>query len=94
MVNQENEFLHDVFGFSPKKKYLSNGEHRMSGGEKVSLWMIMLHYPVALLWSFTAYVVATTSCYTLWLLPVVITFFLIVLSSSSDLPILSPAEIV
>ncbi|CAJ1973466.1 unnamed protein product [Sphenostylis stenocarpa] len=31
---QENEFLHDVFGFSPKKKYLNNNEHRMSGGEK------------------------------------------------------------
>ncbi|PNX74804.1 interferon-related developmental regulator 1-like protein, partial [Trifolium pratense] len=31
---QDNEFLHDVFGFSPKKKYLGNGEHRMSGGEK------------------------------------------------------------
>ncbi|XP_004501519.1 uncharacterized protein [Cicer arietinum] len=30
---QENDFLHDVFGFSPKKKYL-NSEHRMSGGEK------------------------------------------------------------
>lgn len=31
---QDNDFLHDVFGFSPKKKYLNNGEHRMSGGEK------------------------------------------------------------
>ncbi|XP_027354113.1 interferon-related developmental regulator 1-like isoform X2 [Abrus precatorius] len=31
---QENEFLHDVFGFSPKRKYLNNNEHRMSGGEK------------------------------------------------------------
>ncbi|CAI8599333.1 unnamed protein product [Vicia faba] len=30
---QDNEFLHDVFGFTPKKK-LNNGEHRMSGGEK------------------------------------------------------------
>ncbi|ESW08749.1 hypothetical protein PHAVU_009G071500 [Phaseolus vulgaris] len=31
---QENEFLHDVFGFSPKRKYLNNNEHKMSGGEK------------------------------------------------------------
>ncbi|WVZ21174.1 hypothetical protein V8G54_008496 [Vigna mungo] len=31
---QENEFLHDVFGFSPKRKYLNNSEHKMSGGEK------------------------------------------------------------
>ncbi|TKY74977.1 Interferon-related developmental regulator 1 [Spatholobus suberectus] len=31
---QENEFLHDVFGFSPKRKYLNNNENRMSGGEK------------------------------------------------------------
>lgn len=31
---QENEFLHDVFGFSPKRKYLNNNEQRMSGGEK------------------------------------------------------------
>ncbi|CAI8598500.1 unnamed protein product [Vicia faba] len=30
---QDNEFLHDVFGFTPKKE-LNNGEHRMSGGEK------------------------------------------------------------
>ena len=33
---QENEFLHEVFGFSPKRKYLNTNEHRMSGGEKVS----------------------------------------------------------
>ncbi|KAK7311378.1 hypothetical protein RJT34_09487 [Clitoria ternatea] len=31
---QENEFLHDVFGFTPKRKYLNSKEHRMSGGEK------------------------------------------------------------
>ncbi|KAF3446557.1 hypothetical protein FNV43_RR11737 [Rhamnella rubrinervis] len=31
---QENEFLHDVFGFTPKKKYLLDGEHRLSSGEK------------------------------------------------------------
>ncbi|XP_052732174.1 uncharacterized protein LOC108332084 [Vigna angularis] len=31
---QENEFLHDVFGFSPKKKYLNSSEHKLSGGEK------------------------------------------------------------
>ncbi|PIN20743.1 Interferon-related protein PC4 like [Handroanthus impetiginosus] len=31
---QENEFLHDVFGFIPKKKLLSGIEHRMSGSEK------------------------------------------------------------
>ncbi|KAI3460155.1 hypothetical protein Pfo_016818 [Paulownia fortunei] len=31
---QENQFLHDVFGFMPKKKLLSGAEHRMSGGEK------------------------------------------------------------
>lgn len=30
---QENEFLHDVFGFTPKKKLLSV-EHRISGTEK------------------------------------------------------------
>ncbi|OWM80637.1 hypothetical protein CDL15_Pgr006667 [Punica granatum] len=34
---QENDFLHDVFGFTPKKKYLLGGEHQMSSGEKVSL---------------------------------------------------------
>ncbi|XP_015900563.3 uncharacterized protein LOC107433737 isoform X1 [Ziziphus jujuba] len=31
---QENEFLHDVFGFTPKKKYLVDNEHRLSSGEK------------------------------------------------------------
>ncbi|KAL8492116.1 hypothetical protein ACS0TY_023660 [Phlomoides rotata] len=31
---QENQFLHDVFGFVPKKKSLSGVEHRMSGGAK------------------------------------------------------------
>ncbi|KAJ8539535.1 hypothetical protein K7X08_013787 [Anisodus acutangulus] len=31
---QENEFLHDVFGFRPKKKLLSGVEHRISGAEK------------------------------------------------------------
>ncbi|QHN94466.1 Interferon-related developmental regulator [Arachis hypogaea] len=33
---QENEFLHDVFDFTPKRKF-NNSEQRMSGGEKVSL---------------------------------------------------------
>lgn len=31
---QENEFLHDVFGFNPKKKFLSAVEHRLSASEK------------------------------------------------------------
>ncbi|XP_047950649.1 interferon-related developmental regulator 1-like isoform X3 [Salvia hispanica] len=31
---QENQFLHDVFGFTPKKKLLSGTEQRMSGREK------------------------------------------------------------
>lgn len=31
---QENEFLHDVFGFNPKKKFLSAAEHRLSASEK------------------------------------------------------------
>ncbi|KAL1564744.1 interferon-related developmental regulator 1-like isoform X2 [Salvia divinorum] len=31
---QENQFLHDVFGFTPKKKLLSGAEKRMSGSEK------------------------------------------------------------
>ncbi|OIS96135.1 PREDICTED: interferon-related developmental regulator 1-like [Nicotiana attenuata] len=31
---QENEFLHDVFGFTPKRKLLSGVEHRVSGTEK------------------------------------------------------------
>ncbi|KAL1344996.1 hypothetical protein HN51_018789 [Arachis hypogaea] len=30
---QENEFLHDVFDFTPKRKF-NNNEQRMSGGEK------------------------------------------------------------
>ncbi|CAL2233953.1 unnamed protein product [Prunus armeniaca] len=32
---QENELLQDVFGFTPKKKYLSDSEHRLSSSEKV-----------------------------------------------------------
>ncbi|RDX64048.1 Interferon-related developmental regulator 1, partial [Mucuna pruriens] len=31
---QENEFLQDVFNFTPKKRYLNNNEQRMSSGEK------------------------------------------------------------
>ncbi|XP_047983601.1 interferon-related developmental regulator 1-like isoform X2 [Salvia hispanica] len=31
---QENQFLHDVFDFTPKKKHLSGAEQRMSGSEK------------------------------------------------------------
>ncbi|KAK4795945.1 hypothetical protein SAY86_028271 [Trapa natans] len=31
---QDNEFLHDVFGFTPKKKHLPGTEHQMSSGEK------------------------------------------------------------
>ncbi|KAL3505060.1 hypothetical protein ACH5RR_034901 [Cinchona calisaya] len=31
---QENEFLHDVFDFNPKKKFLSAVEHRLSASEK------------------------------------------------------------
>ncbi|KAK6939713.1 Interferon-related developmental regulator, C-terminal [Dillenia turbinata] len=30
---QENEFLHDIFGFTPKRKFLSGNEH-LSSGEK------------------------------------------------------------
>lgn len=35
LLSQENEFLHVVFGFTPKKKYPLGGEHQMSRGEKV-----------------------------------------------------------
>lgn len=35
LLKQENEFLQDVFGFTPKKKCLLDGEHRLSSGEKV-----------------------------------------------------------
>ncbi|KAF7817438.1 interferon-related developmental regulator 1-like [Senna tora] len=31
---QENEFLHEVFDFTPKKRNLDSNEHRMSVGEK------------------------------------------------------------
>lgn len=31
---QDNELLHDVFGFVPKKKYLQGAEHQMSSSEK------------------------------------------------------------
>lgn len=31
---QENEFLHDVFGFTPKRKYLSVAEHHISSTDK------------------------------------------------------------
>ncbi|KAL6527346.1 hypothetical protein OROGR_016436 [Orobanche gracilis] len=31
---QDNHFLHDVFGFTPKKKFLSEAEHRLSGATK------------------------------------------------------------
>ncbi|KAH9689907.1 Interferon-related developmental regulator family protein / IFRD protein family [Citrus sinensis] len=31
---QENEFLHDVFGFTPKRKYLSVAEHHVSSTDK------------------------------------------------------------
>ncbi|BBG95163.1 interferon-related developmental regulator family protein / IFRD protein family, partial [Prunus dulcis] len=31
---QENELLQDVFGFTPKKKYLLDSEHRLSSSEK------------------------------------------------------------
>ncbi|KAL5127082.1 Interferon-related developmental regulator 1 [Glycine soja] len=31
---QENEFLQEVFNFTPKRRYLNNNEHRMSSGEK------------------------------------------------------------
>ncbi|XP_050943830.1 uncharacterized protein LOC103493601 isoform X3 [Cucumis melo] len=31
---QENEFLHDVFGFTPKKKFPLDSEHRISTAEK------------------------------------------------------------
>ncbi|XP_030466598.1 uncharacterized protein LOC115685651 [Syzygium oleosum] len=31
---QENELLHDIFGFAPKKKYNLGVEHQMSSGEK------------------------------------------------------------
>ncbi|KAJ7966531.1 interferon-related developmental regulator 1 [Quillaja saponaria] len=31
---QENEFLHDVFGFTPKRRYLPDNESRISGTEK------------------------------------------------------------
>ncbi|RZB68174.1 Interferon-related developmental regulator 1 isoform A [Glycine soja] len=34
LVNQENEFLQEVFNFTPKRRYLNNNEHRMSSGEK------------------------------------------------------------
>ncbi|KAF2309659.1 hypothetical protein GH714_004495 [Hevea brasiliensis] len=31
---QDNDLLHDVFGFMPKKKYLQGVEHQMSSSEK------------------------------------------------------------
>lgn len=31
---QENNLLHDIFGFAPKKKYNLGAEHQMSSGEK------------------------------------------------------------
>ncbi|XP_019436959.1 PREDICTED: interferon-related developmental regulator 1-like [Lupinus angustifolius] len=31
---QDNEFLHDVFDFTPKRKHLNSNEQRMSSGEK------------------------------------------------------------
>ncbi|QCD99031.1 Armadillo-type fold [Vigna unguiculata] len=31
---QENDFLQDVFNFTPKRRYLNDNEHRMSSGEK------------------------------------------------------------
>ncbi|KAG6786458.1 hypothetical protein POTOM_008061 [Populus tomentosa] len=31
---QDNEFLHDVFGFTPKRKHILGVEHQMSSGEK------------------------------------------------------------
>lgn len=34
---QENELLHDIFGFAPKKKYNLGVEHQMSSGEKVCI---------------------------------------------------------
>lgn len=40
LLKQENEFLHDVFGFTPKKKYLLDGEHRLSSGEKVGCCLV------------------------------------------------------
>lgn len=40
---QENEFLHDVFGFTPKKK-LPGVEHRVSGAEKVACLASMKYF--------------------------------------------------
>lgn len=37
MIKQANEFLHDVFGFTPKKKYLGGVEHHLSGTDKVGV---------------------------------------------------------
>lgn len=34
ILKQENEFLHDVFGFTPKK-YILDDEHQISSAEKV-----------------------------------------------------------
>lgn len=39
-LKQENEFLHDVFGFTPKKKNLVDREHRLSSGEKVGSYLV------------------------------------------------------
>ena len=40
---QENEVLHDVFGFTPKRKQLPGDEHRMSVSDKVSSYHIHIN---------------------------------------------------
>lgn len=37
LIKQENEFLHEVFGFTPKRKSLSGIEHHKSVTDKVGL---------------------------------------------------------
>ena len=39
---QENEFLQDVFGFTPKKKHLLDDEYRISSTDKVGSYQFLL----------------------------------------------------
>ena len=39
LSKQDNEVLHDIFGFSPKRKLLS-GTQKLSGTEKVSTYYV------------------------------------------------------
>lgn len=40
LLKQDNELLHDIFGFTPKKKSLLGVEHQISSSEKVSSFVV------------------------------------------------------